>query len=80
MRLGGKPVFVDVHKDSGNINTELIENKISKRLSNYFCNLCGNMCNISHLKNKTKKKKNCFHRSAAQSFKKNIRIMFPATF
>ncbi len=70
VRLGGKPVFVDVHKDSGNINTELIENKISKKTrAIIFVNLYGNMCNISHLKKiKQKNKKIVFIEDAAQSF------------
>lgn len=70
VRLGGTPVFVDIHKNSGNINTKLIEEKISKKTKALiFVNLYGNLCNVSHLKNIKKKYKNItFIEDAAQSF------------
>lgn len=70
VRLGGTPIFIDVHKDSGNINTKLIETKISKKTKAIiFVNLYGNLCNINHLKKIKKKYKNItFIEDAAQSF------------
>lgn len=70
VRLGATPVFVDVHMDSGNINTKLIEEKISKKTKAViFVNLYGNLCNITHLKTLKKKfRKIFFIEDAAQSF------------
>jgi UDP-2-acetamido-2-deoxy-ribo-hexuluronate aminotransferase len=70
VRLGATPVFVDVHLDSGNINTKLIEKKISKKTKAIiFVNLYGNLCNISDLKTLKKKfNKIIFIEDAAQSF------------
>ena len=69
LRLGATPIFIDVYKDSGNINTSLIERKITKKTKAiFFVNLYGNLCNIDHLKEIKKRNKTIrFIEDGAQS-------------
>lgn len=69
VRLGATPIFIDIDNDSGNINTNLIEEKITKKTKAIiFVNLYGNLCNIEHLKKiKNKNKAIIFIEDGAQS-------------
>ena len=69
VRLGAIPIFVDVHKNSGNIDTNLIEKKITKKTKAIiFVNLFGNLCNIEELiRIKKKNKTIVFIEDGAQS-------------
>ena len=69
VRLGAIPIFVDVHKNSGNIDTNLIEKKITKKTKAIiFVNLFGNLCNIEELRRIKKKNKTIvFIEDGAQS-------------
>ena len=70
VRIGCKPIFVDVQKQDGNIDVGLIQKKITKKTKAIiFVNLFGNMCDIQSLKKiKNKYKKIFFIEDAAQSF------------
>ena len=69
VRLGAIPIFVDVHRNSGNIDTNLIEKKITKKTKAIiFVNLFGNLCNIEELiRIKKKNKTIVFIEDGAQS-------------
>lgn len=70
VRMGAKPILVDVNQDDANIDVSLIEKKITKKTKSIiFVNLFGNICDISKLKNLKKKYPSIiFIEDAAQSF------------
>ena len=74
VRLGGKPVLVDVNIEDANINVSLIKKKITKKTKAIiFVNLFGNMCDVHALiRLKKKYKKIIFIEDAAQSFGSKI--------
>jgi len=51
IHTGAKPVFVDVEEETGNINAELIESKITKRTKAIIpVHLYGQMCDMKRIK------------------------------
>lgn len=51
LHVGATPIFVDVEEDTGNINAELIENKITKNTKAILpVHLYGQMCDMKRLR------------------------------
>ena len=47
VRMGAKPILIDVNQEDANIDTSLIEKKITKKTKSIiFVNLFGNVCDI----------------------------------
>lgn len=76
--VGAKPVFVDINEDDFNINTNLIQKKISKRTKAIICvHMYGQMCDMEALKKISSKNKIFLIEDAAQAHgslfkKKNV--------
>ena len=70
VRMGAKPILIDVNQEDANIDTSLIEKKITKKTKSIiFVNLFGNVCDILKLKKlKNKYPSIIFIEDAAQSF------------